>query len=51
MSLAKNIKTKNIPKAFRNAAINEDLKKYKDSPVYKKKVEDAKKFLANFNFK
>ena len=35
---------------FPDAVINNDLKKYGDSPVVLKKVEDAKKFLANFKF-
>jgi hypothetical protein len=33
-----------------DAAINNDLKKYADSPAVLKKVEEAKRFLANFKF-
>jgi len=36
---------------FPDAVINNDLKKYADSPVVKKKVEEAKRFLAHFNYK
>jgi len=38
-------------KLFPYAVINNDLKKLADSPANRKKVEDAKKFLANFNYK
>jgi len=44
------IKNKKIhSKMFPDAVINNDLKKYSDSPANRKKVEEAKKFLANFN--
>jgi hypothetical protein len=41
---------KNISKMFPDAVINNELKKYGDSPVILKKAADAKKFLANFKF-
>ena len=36
---------------FPDAIISDDMKKYHDSPANRKKVEEAKKFLANFNYK
>jgi len=42
---------KKFSKLFPHAVINNDLKKYADSPVILKKVEEAKKFLANFGYK
>ena len=41
---------KELPKSFRDAVVNGDLKKYRDSPVHLKKVTKAKKFLSNFKF-
>ena len=38
-------------KLFPHVVINNDLKKYADSPVVRKKVEEARKFLANFGYK
>ena len=46
-----NIKNKKThSKMFPDAVINDDLKKYADSPANRKKVEEAKRFLANFKF-
>jgi len=40
-----------LSKSYPYTIISNDLKKYKDSPANRKKVEEAKKFLANFNYK
>ena len=52
MSVAKNNIKNKKPRSrmFPDAVINNDLKKYADSPAVLKKVEEAKKFLANFKF-
>ncbi len=42
---------KKVSKLFPHVVINNDLKKYKDSPANRKKVEEAKRFLANFGYK
>jgi hypothetical protein len=35
---------KDVPKTFRDAIINDNLRKNHDSPVLRKKVEEAKRF-------
>ena len=40
-----------LTRMFPDAIINNDLKKYKDHPANRKKVEEAKKFLSKFGYK